>query len=131
MCFSLKYGRFFAYGCKSGYNIAMRKYESWKGTDGIAKAEAYERELRDTLGREPTKRDFREAGRYNVWIALYRYRRQLSPLHEKKIEARYNQIREGLLKSKRLMKKMIEDVYAALGFSEVDKIVGRIRRKRG
>ena len=109
----------------------MSKYESWKGASGIRKAEACERELHDTLGRWPTKRDFRKAGRYNVWIALYRYRRRSGSLPEKEIERRYYDVREGLLKSKRLMGIMVKDVCSTLGPGEVEDIAERFKEQRG
>jgi|WetSurSiteA1Bulk_404760.scaffolds.fasta_scaffold86759_2 hypothetical protein len=106
------------------------QYESWRG-GGIEKAKACERELRESLGREPTKRDFREAGKGNVWAALYRHRRKLSSSDDKECGRDYTRIREGLLESKKLMKKMVSDVCATLGPDEVEVFVEEFRKKRG
>jgi hypothetical protein len=108
----------------------MRKYESWKGPEGYLKAAKIRDELRDELRGEPTKRDFCEAGKYKVWIALYRHERK-SFSDKKECEKLYNRIREGLLKNERLMRKMLFDVCAILGYSEVLDIVERFRRERG
>ena len=86
-------------------------------------------DLRNKLSRDPTKRDFREAGRYNVWIALYRHGRKSSS-NEEQCEKVYNSVREGLLNSKRLMEKMVGDVCATLGPDEVGNIVERFIKKR-
>jgi hypothetical protein len=107
----------------------MRRYVSWKGPEGIREAEEYERELRKKLGREPTKRDFQEAGLYNVWMALYRKRRITSP-GEKKCEKTYYSIEEGLLKSKKLMNRMIAGIVSSLGPDEVEAMVARLRKKQ-
>jgi hypothetical protein len=107
----------------------MRKYESWKGHEGYLKAVEIRDKLRDKLGKEPTKRDFREAGRYNVWIALYRHGRKSSSDKEER-ERMYNRIRAGFLKSDRLMGRMLNDICAILG-SEVWEIVEKSMKKRG
>jgi hypothetical protein len=112
-----------------GYNNQMSEYKSWKGPEGYLRAVAIRDELRHKFSREPTKRDFREAGKYNVWMALYRHGRKSSS-NEEQCEKMYMSIREGLLNSKRLMEKMVGDVLYTLGPYEVENIVERSIKKR-
>jgi hypothetical protein len=79
--------------------------ESWKGRGGHLEAEEIRSDLRRELGREPTKGDFREAGKYKVWMALYRHGRK-SFQDEEECTKQYNRFREGFLKSNSLMKRI-------------------------
>ncbi|HCZ10822.1 MAG TPA: hypothetical protein DHV16_00890 [Nitrospiraceae bacterium] len=52
------------------------KYKKWKGTDRIKEAEKIAEKLKFDLEKNPTKKDFVNAGLYNVWMALYRHRKK-------------------------------------------------------
>jgi hypothetical protein len=106
----------------------MKRYESWKGPSGNRKAKLRESELREKLGRNPTKRDFKEAGMYNVWMVLYR-KRNIKVPDEKECERIYRAIEEGLLKSSGLMERMIWGLISTLGPDEFEKMVDRMRKK--
>lgn len=110
-----------------GYNYQMT-YQCWKG-GGIEKAKALERDLGQQLGRSPTKGDYRRAGKGNVWMALYRYRRKLPQLDEQTCERKYDRIREPLLRSRKLMSKMVTDVCATLGPDPVEEMVQEFKKK--
>jgi hypothetical protein len=106
----------------------MKRYVSWKGPAGIRKAEGYERELREKLGRNPTKRDFCEAGLRHVWMALYRKRRITTP-GEKECAKIYGSIEQDLLKSKGLMEKVLVGMISTLGPDEFDAVLEKAKRK--
>jgi hypothetical protein len=108
--------------------MQMKRYESWKGPSGNRKAKLLESELREKLGRDPTKRDFQEAGIFNVWMVLYR-KRKIIVSQEKECARIYRSIEEGLLKSNELMERMIWGLISTLGPEEFEKMVDKIRKK--
>ena len=54
--------------------MLKKKYANWK-RDNIAAAKQIRNQLEENLGRVPTRRDFKESGNDNVWMALNRAKR--------------------------------------------------------
>ena len=109
----------------------MRKgsYESWKGLNGIKRAEEIERRLAEELGRKPKKKDFIENGFYGAWMTLYRYRKKTPGLEE----IYTLKIRKLIASTtdEKLLRKILEDIIQTIGQDKAASILNRIRRTRG
>jgi len=108
------------------------KYESWKGIDGLKRAEGIRERLRVELAREPRKKDFIDAGYKHVWQALYRHGRKTKATPN--LEDIYiKEIRPVILqtKNRKLLEKILRDIINNLGPERTGKILRAIRTKRG
>lgn len=103
-----------------------KKYSSWKGY-GIQKAERIELDLEIHLKRKPTQKDFKAFGCYNVWMALYEYRRKKQ--HHNKffvgdLKNHIFNIRQEILfnpeTSKDIIKGFFKDCIIAMGIDEAE-----------
>lgn len=105
-----------------------RTFKSWKGPDGYKRAEAIENRIRLELGKEPTKKDFKNAGLYNVWMALYRSRRKVPD--RKESQRQYQSFRVILLRNNELMEKVLYDLIATMGPTRIEEIINDVTKNR-
>ncbi len=109
------------------------EYESWKGLEGLQRAEQVERELREDLGRELKKSDFIGKNLYNVWMALYRFRKGSNKeLGWKELDLEYRKLRKNIFikTRRRFVEAVLVDIVQALGIDDVEDLVNEIRRGR-
>jgi hypothetical protein len=127
---------FLEYLVTNSYNIFVRRYRSWKNIQAIQEAERIEIDLAFQLKRQPSKRDFKEAGLYRVWMALYRYRRKMrqrSGIFNGWFLIEYLfDIRKEILNPamKNQVVGILEDCVIALGPNETEDILDKIWRRR-
>jgi hypothetical protein len=123
----------------NSYNIAVRKrqYRNWKNIGSIQEAEKMEREMMSRLDRDPTKKDFKDAGLYHVWMALYRYRRKMQQQNDVSRGGFSKEylfaIRKQMLLNPLMRKHLgviLEDCVLALGPDEAEKILDKIWSRR-